>query len=216
MTVTPAAVRAPLPVAPPRRDRAQHWWDRISIYLPVLLMGLLALGSYWLVRQTPPMPEARPVQAPRHEPDYAMWNFVLRDFAADGRLRTELQGREMRHYPDDGTLEVDDARLRTYPEDGQTPAPTTAVAQRLGTNADQTVYTLTGNVTVVRPAERELRFQGEALTLWPQENRLASDQPVRITRGADHITANRLHYDSQRQVAQLDGRVRATLAAQPR
>ena len=31
-------------------------WDRISIYLPIILMGVLALGTYWLVRNTPPKP----------------------------------------------------------------------------------------------------------------------------------------------------------------
>ena len=28
-------------------------WDRFSLYLPVLLMGLLALGTWWLVRNAP-------------------------------------------------------------------------------------------------------------------------------------------------------------------
>ena len=28
----------------------RRFWDRLSIYLPVLLMGALALGSYWLLR----------------------------------------------------------------------------------------------------------------------------------------------------------------------
>ena len=25
-------------------------WDRLSIYLPIAMMGLMALGTYWLVR----------------------------------------------------------------------------------------------------------------------------------------------------------------------
>lgn len=28
-------------------------WERASLYLPVLLMGVLALGTYLLVRNTP-------------------------------------------------------------------------------------------------------------------------------------------------------------------
>lgn len=27
---------------------AQQGWERLSLYLPVLLMGLLALGTWWL------------------------------------------------------------------------------------------------------------------------------------------------------------------------
>ena len=38
----------------------RHAWDRLSIYLPVLLMGLLALGTWWLVKNTPgPIAAAR-------------------------------------------------------------------------------------------------------------------------------------------------------------
>ena len=28
-------------------------WDRVSIYLPIVLMGALALSTYWLVRNSP-------------------------------------------------------------------------------------------------------------------------------------------------------------------
>lgn len=43
--------------------------DRLAIYLPVLLMGVLALGTYWLVRTTPVFSPEAPARAPRHEPD---------------------------------------------------------------------------------------------------------------------------------------------------
>ena len=37
-------------------------WDRFLLYLPVSFMGLLALGTYWLVRNTPaPSAPAVPV-----------------------------------------------------------------------------------------------------------------------------------------------------------
>ena len=28
-------------------------WDRLSIYLPIAMMGLMALGTYWLVQNSP-------------------------------------------------------------------------------------------------------------------------------------------------------------------
>jgi len=34
-------------------DRASLLWERTAIYIPVLMMGVLALGTYWLVRNTP-------------------------------------------------------------------------------------------------------------------------------------------------------------------
>ena len=47
---------------------AQQGWERLSLYLPVLLMGLLALGTWWLVRNAPQPQELRPAAAPRHPP----------------------------------------------------------------------------------------------------------------------------------------------------
>ena len=47
----------------------RHAWDRMSIYLPVLLMGLLALGTWWLVRNAPPVSLPRVDKVERHEPD---------------------------------------------------------------------------------------------------------------------------------------------------
>ena len=36
-------------------------WDRLSVYLPIMLMGLMAMGTYWLARNTPTLgvPEAQ-------------------------------------------------------------------------------------------------------------------------------------------------------------
>ena len=53
-------------------------WERLSLYLPVLLMGLLALGTWWLVRNAP-QPQPAVVERPvSHEPDYFMRDFAAR------------------------------------------------------------------------------------------------------------------------------------------
>ena len=33
--------------------RMRRVWDRLAVYLPLLLMGLMAMSTYWLVRNTP-------------------------------------------------------------------------------------------------------------------------------------------------------------------
>ena len=38
--------------------------DRLSLYLPIVLMGLLALGSWWLVRSAPRPLAAQAVALP--------------------------------------------------------------------------------------------------------------------------------------------------------
>ncbi len=204
---------------PVRRRRSSRWLDALSIYLPIVLMGALALGSYWLLRATPAPSEPVAQRQPSHEPDYFMRGFSVRTFDANGRLRTEVFGEESRHYPDTDTVEIDMARIRSHAEDGQL---TTARADRITTNADQSEYLLRGSAQVVREPLRlpdgkvrpRLEFQGEFLHLLVNENRLESDRPVVLLRDRDRITADSLRYDDNTTVAHLDGRVRATL--QPR
>ena len=44
-------------------------WERLSFYLPIALMGVLALGTYWLVRSTPLPMLPEQVAPAKHEPD---------------------------------------------------------------------------------------------------------------------------------------------------
>ncbi len=70
-----------------RLHRLRGAWDRASTYLPVLLMALLALGTYLLARNTPVFGPAAPQQPPRHEPDYFMRQFSVKSFDPAGRLK---------------------------------------------------------------------------------------------------------------------------------
>lgn len=202
------------------RPRLRQAWERLTLYLPVLLMGLLALGSWWLVRNAPRPLEMQAGQPPRHEPDYYMRDFSVRSFDAAGRLTGELRGALVQHYPDTDTLEVEEARMRSVAEDGSV---TTARARRALSNADGSEVQLFGQARVVRevaprpgaaPPPR-MEFEGEFLHAWVREERVRSDQPVTLRRGADVFTADRLEYDHLEQVLQLQGRVRGVLAPAP-
>ena len=43
----------------PRQSIATRLHEGLSSYLPLLLMALLALGSWWLVKNTPQAPKSR-------------------------------------------------------------------------------------------------------------------------------------------------------------
>jgi lipopolysaccharide export system protein LptC len=198
------------------RPRAP-WWDRLSIYLPIMLMGLLALASYWLLRATPEAPDAQPDQAVTGDPDYYMRNFSVKSFDPSGKIRSEVVGAEARHYPDNDRVEIDEARIRNLAETG---AVMTAVAQRVTTNADNTIFVLEGDAVVVREGGRNakgdvlprLEFRGDFLRveLEPVE-RVSSHLPVEVLRNTDRITALTLDYRGDERVADFQGRVRVQL-----
>jgi lipopolysaccharide export system protein LptC len=197
-------------------DRIRQAWDRATLYLPVFLMGMLALGTWWLVRNAPQpivTMEAKPVA---HEPDYIMRDFSMKSFGPNGALTGDLRGTEARHYPDNETIEVDKVRNYSISPAGQV---TRATANKGLSNADGSEVQLFGNAVITReafhkpgePAQPRMMFEGEFLHAWPNQERVTSNLPVVLTRGQDRFTADRMDYDNLDQVLQLKGRVRGVM-----
>lgn len=191
-------------------------WDRLSIYLPLLLMGVLALGTYWLVRSTPLFEPDAPEQAQRRDPDYLMERFSIKTFDGEGRLKSEVYGEQARHYPHTDTLEIDQVRIRSYNQRG---FMTVATAKQALANNDATEVQLMGNARVVREATVDrsgtalprVSFSGEFLHAFLNDERIKSHKPVELERGGDRITADSLDYSNFDQVMEMRGRVRGTL-----
>jgi lipopolysaccharide export system protein LptC len=192
-------------------------WDRVTIYLPIILMGVLALATYWLARTTPGAttgPGATP--APRHEADYFLRNFSVKSFERTGRLKSEIQGTEARHYPDTDTLEIEQPHMRSYGTKGEL---TVATAKHAISNADGSQVQLIGDAVVTRelpakPDTPKLEVRGDFLHVYGNEERVKSDQPVTLKRGDDVFQADNMNYDNLDRVMELTGRVHGVL--QPR
>lgn len=191
-------------------------WEKFSLYLPIILMGMLALGTWWLVRNAPAPVAAAAASANPHQPDYFMKLFSVKSFDATGRMQSEIKGEMGRHYPDTDTLEVDKVHMRSVTPQGLV---TLATADRALSNADGSEVQLFGNAVVTREAipggagtaQPRLEFRGEFLHAFTQTERVRSDQPVVLIRGNDRFTADAMEYDHLDQVLQLRGRVRGVL-----
>lgn len=191
-------------------------WERLSLYLPVILMGVLALGTYWLVRNTPQLLPPEQVPPVRHEPDYFMRNFSVKTFDSAGQLKNELRGADARHYPDTDTLEVDQVRIRSFNNEGRL---TTASAKQALTYGDATEVQLFGDAQVVREPVRDkagqvqprMEFRSDFLHVFRETERVISNKPVVLIRGKDQFTADALDFDNLDRVVQLTGRVKGVL-----
>ena len=210
---TPLMLAAP---APATRAAVLRWPRRVldgaSAYLPLLLMALLALGTWWLVKNTPLFETARTPAPLTHEPDYTMSQFMVQRFGPDGAMRIQIEGEEMRHYPDTDTLEIDNPRIRAIGPDGRI---SVATAYRAISNADGSEVQLAGGAHVVRLAtakDAAIEFRGEFLHAFLNTERVRSHLPVVVTQGATEIRADAMAYDNLAGVLDFKGRVHAVFA----
>jgi lipopolysaccharide export system protein LptC len=195
--------------------RLRRGWDFLAVYLPMLFMALLAAATYALLQATPEPEEPRVERPVSSEPDFFMRDFSVRSFAPDGRLRTELFGREGRHRPDTESIEIDQARVRSLDENG---AVTNATANLITSNRQNNEFDLLGNAVVLRSAVDAkgqallpVRFESEFLRVYTEPSRLFSDQAVLILRGNDRIAAKGLDYSGEQEQVVFEGRVRVEM-----
>jgi lipopolysaccharide export system protein LptC len=207
--------------APPQTpaQRARRYLDQLLTYLPVLLMGSLAMLTYWLVRHTPEPVAVQETRAPDHVPDYFMRDFLLKVYSPGGRLEFRAQGEHAQHFPDTDELEITQPRLTQLNDAGRVTHATALMA--ITTPEGQRVE-LKGQVVVQRsmppdaqgrrPPSTELR--SDYLFIDLEHDRMRTDRPVEMRRGPDRFSADALDYDHGLGVTRLTGRVRGQI--QPR
>lgn len=214
--MTPSPAPPPFVPGMPLTGKAVLRWrqrpmDTLAQYLPLFLMALLAIGTWWLVKLTPvPEPE-KAAALPVHEPDYAMSNFNVQRFTTAGILVARVQGDALRHYPDTSAIEVDAIRFMAIAPDGRT---TNAVATRALANDRLTEVQLLGHAQVVRagnPGEPAIEFRGEALKASQQTQTIESVLPLTLRQGATEIRADAMTFNNQTGVAQMKGKISASL-----
>ena len=191
--------------------------DHLVIYLPVLLMAALALGSYWLVRNAPVLAVSSADKPLSHEADYFLKKFSIKSFTPQGSLKSELFGGQARHFADTDTIEIDTVRMHNFNQTGR--LTTVTSANRAISNGDNSEIQLYGNASSVREAaadangvmQPKMEFKGEFLHTFVNEERLKSHLPIVIRRGSSEFSADSLDYDNVTRVINLQGRVKAVL-----
>jgi lipopolysaccharide export system protein LptC len=188
-----------------------------SLYLPIMLMGVLAMGSWWLSRNTPAVAAEQIAKPPKHEPDYMLTKFVTHSFDKHGQLISELRGEKARHYPDTDVLEIDGVVTRSFKDK----RIVTSSANRAYSNGDGSEVQLVGEALVVREAQKDasgklavtrLEIRSEFLHAFDHTQILKTHKPATIVRGDDKFSADSLVYDHVQGIAEMTGRVKATLA----
>jgi lipopolysaccharide export system protein LptC len=195
---------------------AQPWTARLRSalmgYLPVLLMGVLAAASWWLVKRTPVQETPAPPGAASREPDYEMRAFSVQHYTAAGPAQGVIEGDVVRHFPDNDRLEIEGVRLRWSDPAGR--MLRASAARALVFNATGLV-TLEGGARVTRDADQAgdapLEFTGERMVFDTRAGRVNSREPITLRQGGHVFEAGSLSYDHASRQAELGGGVRGRL-----
>ena len=118
-TTTRSTSASPVPSRSRPRPGRLRLLDVVSAYLPLLMMAVLASGTWWLVRNAPSVDtprEAAPLAPRGRLRDDALRRPALRQRRRPAHRRSKASGCAT--IPDDDTLEIDQARIRAIGDDG--------------------------------------------------------------------------------------------------
>lgn len=200
---------------PKRRSVAWGTWMRelFGASLPLLLMALLALGTWWLVKNAPRGSRQAEAKEAQHLPDYRLEGFTLKRYNPNGQLAVTLQGERLKHFPDDDSLEIDTLNLEALGIDGRR---TVAVARQAQVSRGGSLVVLKGSahITSQTPGSPPVEFTGEQLHLDVDKRRVWAEQPVRVRQGLSEFSADAFEFDEGTRQLQLTGPARAVFAPQ--
>ena len=150
--------------------------------MPLILMGLLTLATFWLVQKNTP-PEKSPLERVRlHEPDYIIKNGALSALNEIGKTKYRILGVKVTHYDDDASIDILTPRMRLFQADK---APVTVKSDTGHLDGDLTILDLYDNATIFRPAQEATASQPATLRM------LASSSYFKVLINDDIIETNK-------------------------
>jgi lipopolysaccharide export system protein LptC len=166
----------------------------------IMLVGVgLALGSFWLEQVINRDEFGARRDGLQNEPDYIIEKFSIVRMTPVGKPRYIISGDKLTHRPVDDISDVDRPVVRNMSPVQQ---PITMNAQRARIDHVRDVVDLEGNVDVQRaasPAGKHMTIKTEQMTVFPDEDRMSSDQAVTMTLGAASIRGVGMQADNAAQ-----------------
>ncbi len=154
----------------------------------VLMAGVVfAVGSFWLLTIMQGNEADMHAAAMRNEPDYIVEKFSFVKMSEGGAPHYIFSGAKLTHRPIDDASDVEAPQLRAM-NPGQ-PVMTVSARQARIAHADNIVQ-LQGNVSLQRPSApgvQNMTLTTEALTIFPDEDRMETDKAVDMVLGTNTV-----------------------------
>ena len=195
-------------------------WDNLSGYLPVILMLIFAMFTYWLLQVTPKAIKKESVLPLAHVEDYFMRGFSVTTYEPNGEVKSHILGRYARHFADTDTTEIEGPRVYSQSHSNFSGVQRTqGTAKTATTNADASLIELRGDVELIKQdwsgtkvAPTFLSIKSQYLKINSEIEKIYTNLPVQIDRGLEKITADSMQYNKIDRRMQLVGNVKVTFA----
>lgn len=209
----------------------QKLLNALIVYIPLLIMALLAGVTWWLVVITPGAPDIVVRRTKSANPDLEVYNFTAKRFDASGTMRSSLIGDVARQYPLTNTIVIDHVNLMTtetsFKENNIQPLLGTAGIEFFRTtaisdtgiiyNADSIIEFLDNAYITRQPLNAQgnsgkIEFWGNELKILVDENIMVSTQPVDIRRDGTRYTAQGMTFNNNTGILEMRGKVDGTIS----
>ncbi|GAB2870149.1 LPS export ABC transporter periplasmic protein LptC [Pseudoduganella ginsengisoli] len=186
-----------------RKERTAHRW---RLGLTMTAGVLVACGSFWLVQLLNRSGDAMQADAKANEPDYIIEHFSAVRMGKDGKPAYIVSGDKLVHRPVDDASDIEKPVVRNMGE-GHPPMDIHATRGRVDEN--NTRVTLKDNVRVDREASGKsaaMVMTTQSMTVYPDEDRMETDQPVQVLQGGASMTAQGMRANNATREVHLKGR----------
>jgi len=195
--------------------------QRLQGLVPVTLLGLLALITYWLAQNSPILSDAGAERRDSGKPDAYFHQFRMVSFDHQGQWLMQISGDHARHTDQKDMYDIEEPRMLKRAKAGDPPMRLSASRARASDEGQQ--LELFGQALIEQEAyvdERGQKREGreirsEYLLLDDHRQALETHLPVTLSRGADVFSAERLQALQKENRVQLEGRVRGVLMPRP-
>jgi lipopolysaccharide export system protein LptC len=191
--------------------------------MPLILMGLLTLVTFWLVRKNTPTEHSGLERVRLHEPDYIIQRGTLSALNEQGNTKYRILGEKVTHYDDDASIDIDLPRMRLFQPDK---VPVTVKSNTGHLDGDLTILELFNNASIYRPAQPATATEPATLRMLASssyfkvlinDDIVQTDKPITLEQGMSvmHSTDGGT-FDNIQQSMTLYGQVRGRIERAPR
>lgn len=181
---------------------------RSRYWLPLLpLLALLAF-VYWLDQQAQ-QEVAATMKSQRHDPDGIMDNFHATKMDLQGVPRFLLSAKQLRHYPDHDTTELDMPRMTMLTQD-RPPVHMNGKSGNISSGGNEVVFR--DDVSVLREAvgdQSAMTLRTEYLRVLPNQDWANTDKAVTMVNANNTVHAIGMEMDNKARTMKLLSQVRS-------